>query len=539
MARIFGRPVGREVFMRMPRLDESLFAEARVNQGMITMIDSADLPPAALQLAKNTHVRFDKTSRRFGSVLLTPVKPDSEPVLKLAFIKRNNGDAYTIRMTPTTIHTLGAGVWNAFAGPALGGGVNDRFQTAVVLDDFIFSNNGVNVLQRLNFGSSTYANLGNAPSYRYVVGFNNRAVGAALRDINEVQVGWSADGDIDEWDNAVDNTAGNSPIMESPSDLSDFITGLFASANVGILLRERSIWNIIKQPAPTNPFYFQTAVPNIGCDCPFSACRIDGGIAWLDRRTRTVYAYSPGGQPEPIGRPIEKTILDGVSDVRSVFSGYDSLNNEYHICIPQVGSNFVLVWTYNLRNKAWTRNDYYALTSVDNTDLAVAGTQIDQLGDVPIDSLTGTIDDLSPTSTITPTLSLGRDDGTIAIVDENVDVDAPHTDYPNGYNYETIIRSKTFFMPRLDMYVSSLVIEYEMKRAGSFLIQFSKNGGATDDSWVTAKTVTPTKLGEPQILRFKRSIRARRFAWQIVSSSGAFDILNYEVTVSSAGEITK
>lgn len=538
MAKLSGVPVGREQFRAPPDLQSFKFAEASVNKGMITMLDPADIPEGAMQLIKNATVRFDRTSRRPGSVLLVPVKPNSSPILKLASIKKKDGTTYTLRMSSTGIHNRGLVAWTAMTG-ALAGTVRDRIQTAVVQDELIFTNNGADFVQKVDFGLNSFGQLGNAPKYRYVTGFFNRAVGAARRDVNEVEVGWSGDGNVGEWNPAVDETAGSSPILESPADLSDFITGIFSWTNVGVLLRERSLWTIQKQAIPQNPFFFATAVPGIGCDSPYSAQITGTSISWLDRRTGTVYDWTPGQAPQPIGRPIEASILANVDDPQTIFSSYDPYVNEYSICIPQAGSKYVNVWTFNKRNNTWVRNEYYALTSIDDVDLATAGLTIDQLGDVPIDQLTGNIDDLSPTSKIISTRTFGRDDGSVAQIDVNADLDAAHTDFVLGIEYETQMVSKAFQIPEDDIYIAEIRIEYESKRGGTFTLDYSKNGGATPESWRFAKTVTPRILGEPRLLIMRRPIKCRKFAWRLTTKAGLFDTLSYEIHVYPSGKSTK
>lgn len=538
MARLSGVPAGKEKFRPLPGLEPVAFAEATLNKGMITTLDPADIPNSALQVAKNVTVRFDRTSRRPGSILLVPVKPNGNPILKLASIKKKDGTTYTVRFTPPGLHNRGLVAWTPITG-ALAGTVRDRIQTAVVQDELIFTNNGVDYIQKVDFTLNSIGRLGDAPKYRYITGFFNRAVGAARRDVNEVEVGWSGDGNIAEWNSAVDETAGSSPILESPADLSDFITGIFSWTNVGVLLRERSLWTIQKQAIPQNPFFFSTSVPGIGCDSPYSAQITGTAISWLDRRTGTVYSWVPGSSPTPIGRPIESTILANVDDPQTIFSSYDPLVNEYSICIPQAGSKYVNVWTFNLRNQTWAKNEYYALTSIDDVDLATAGLTIDELGDVPIDQLTGDIDSLSPTSKIISTRVYGRDDGSVGQIDVNADTDAPDTDFPTGFQYETQMVSKVFTLPDTMESVAEIRIEYESKRGGTFTLEYSKNGGATPESWKLAKTVTPRILGEPHLLIMRKVIRCRRFAWRLTTKAGLFDTLSYSVHVYPSGESTK
>lgn len=544
MARIYGQPVAAVNpvgFGRIPDMQMAKFAEGRVNGGMITTIDPADIPSGALQDAKNALVRFDKTARRPGSVILTPTKPNSNTIMKLSSIKRQDGVAYTFRFTPTTVHSRQTSSWTAFpfTTTALIGTADDRFETAIVLDEFVFSNNGANVVQQIDFLNGKYKALGNAPAYRYICGFYNRVVGAALRDENEVRIGWSGDGDITEWDPAVNETSGFSSLVDSPADLSDWITNIFAFTNVLVVLREKSVWVGTKQPIPTQPFYFVNSVPGYGCDCSYSAAIVGEGLAWLDRRSRTVYAFAPGGQLEPIGRPIENRIVDNIDDPKTVFGSFDPFSNEYTIYIPAVGG-VVNAWTFSFRSKTWTRHEYKHITSADVVDLAEGGVTIDQLGDVPIDDLPGTIDSLSPSSNIVPIKTFGRDDGEIAVEDINANTDAPYSpDFPSGIPYETLVVSKCFTVPEVDMYIAEIVLEYQAVLGGTFTIEYSRNGGATDDSWHTAKTVTPTILGEPRLLKLRKTIRTRRFAWRVITNAGRFEILAYEVHVYPSGKSKK
>jgi len=534
MAKLSGVPAGREQFRAPPDLESFKFVEAQVNKGMITMIDPADIPPGAFQLIKNANVRFDRTARRVGSILLVPSQPDTNAVLKMASIKKKEGTTYTTRFTPSTVFVRNAGIWSAIAGTLTGTTV-DRIQTAVVNDELIFANNGADPIHKIDFLANTHAQLGNAPAYRYITGFYGRALGAARRDTNEVEVGWSALDDIEEWNPAVDETAGSSAIMESPADLSDFITGIFSWTNIGVLLRERSLWTIQKQTIPQNPFFFSTAVPGIGCDSPYSAQIIGNAIAWLDRRTGSVYAWQPGSNPEPIGRPIETSLLNNIDDPSTIFSSYDNTQNEYSVCIPQVGSDWVAVWTYNLRTKAWVKNEYYAITAIDDIDLSTAGITIDQLGDIAIDDLSGTINSLSPTGNIITTRVFGRDDGSIAQIDTNADMDAPHTVYPSGISYETSLISKAFAIPEKDIYVAEVVIEYQCSKPGTLSLKYSKSGGVASD-WIVAKDITVTDLGKPKLFIFRKFIRTRKFAFRFSTSDGLFDVLSFEIHAYPSGK---
>ena len=520
----------------MPDIRMEKFAEARVNGGMITTIDPADLPLGAFQLVKNARVRFDKTSRRPGGELFVPLKPDSAPVLKFASLKTQAGVPYTMRLTPSSIHKIDALMaWEALTG-TLTGTVADRFNTAVVFNKLVFANNGADYIQVIDPTFTSFDRLGNAPKYRYICGFYNRIVGFALRDTNEVEVGWSGEAGItgdglEEWNPMVDETAGSTPLVESTDDLSDFITGGFSWTNVMIVPREKSIWIGTKQPIPQNPFDFKCIIPGIGCDTPYSLHNIGDGLGWLDRRTAAVYAYALGGGLEVIGRNIENEIVKNIDDPATIFSAYDPVPNEYTIFIPQAGTELVTGWTYNRRGKTWAQNEYLRLTSVDDIESGYGGLTIDQLLGM-MDELVPTYDNLSPSSEIFHTRLSGYSTGEAAVENVNIDQDI------NEYEYITTLTSKTFTIPEDDIYVAEIRIEYRATIGGSFRLEYSRSGeanGAIGLDWVLAKNINMTVLGKRRIAKFKKMIRCRVFAFRLVSEDGLFDILSYEVHVYKAG----
>lgn len=520
---------------------ESILAEGRVNGGMITAIDPSDLSNNAARLLRQAYVRDDKTSRRPGMVVFSPDGPDLNDVVKLGFLKKKSGTSYTVRFTPYSIYLLGAGGWTSIlpaAGtPALAG--TDRFQVAVVNDELVFANNGANVLSKINFSTNQYEKLGNAPAYRYIAGLFNRVVGAAVRNTNEIQIGWSADGVITEFDPLVNETAGNTPLIDSPDDYSDFITGLQAFNNQLIVLREKSIWTGIRQPIPTNPFYFSAAIPGIGCDLPNSVQLTTQGIVWADRATRSVYAWNIGGQLERIGMSNNKAIFELIDNPNVVFCGYSKVHNEYTLCIPDPNSLWVHAWTYNFVTKAWSRNEYYELRSINDTEIATGALTIDMLGDTPIDQLQGMIDDLSPNQEVQQARVFGKTGGYLAFEDENSNVDIG--EWIDGTPEAPItleLTSKTYQVPAADLFFSRIEITYEARTPTTLRLEYSKDGGDTTTSWKLLKTITVTELNTQKYFSVRKAIRSKRLAWRL-QAVGSVDILAYNVKVTRAEETTK
>jgi hypothetical protein len=526
----------------LPQIDEKLIIETVVNGGVVTELDPADIPNSALSDATNCVVRFDRTERRPGSSAFGPAKPNSDPIMKLAFVKIPDGTGYTVRHTPTTIHKLVANVWTNITdsntpGNELAGTSTDHLNSVVVLDTYAMSNNGANPIQKIDLAGGTFANCGNAPAYRYITGFFNRIVGAALRGTNEVQIGWSGDANPTEWDQNVDDTAGSSPLIDSPSDLADFITGLFGWTNVMAVLREKSVWLANKQPIAQNPFYFYASVPGIGCDSPYSAVNVGDGIAWLDRRTEEIYIYVPGQVPQPIGGPNRGRIFGAIKDPTLIFGAYDPIEHEYTVAIPRIGTKLVDTWTFNRRNNSWVSGQFYDLTTLADVEVGGGGgLTIDQLVGT-IDALTGTINSLSPDIGIYVSERLrGHGDGSITITDPLQPIDAAHTDYPTGYAFESILSSKVFMQPSHDSYFTRTIIEYISKIAADIILETSIDNGRT---WQTRRTFSPTVLDKPRLLKLNKVIRSRRYQWRLRTSGGLFSVLSYWIHASVGGQSNK
>lgn len=516
--------------IRVRSEQEYPLVEARVNGGMVTAIDAADIENNQFQDVKNWRIRDDKTTKRFGYTQYSVVKPNANKVMLVTTFKRFAGTTIILRLTPSTVHIFGAGVWFTVAG-ALTGGVNDRFSTAVINDRFFFAN-GVDNVKELNVGALTFGNAGNWEEYKYITGSFNRIVGANLKDSgspNPVKIGWSGDLNFLETNPAVDFSAGFEFLAESPSDYADFITGLVGFPAMLIIPKERSIWGGIKQPSASNPFQFQTIIPGIGCDCPYSVQKIPNGIAWVDTRTAAVYTYIIGDQvPTPIGRSIERTLMRQITDLNGVFSDYNGTENEYSICIPSLSSNTVKVWTYNFRNKTWLYDEMELLSTLNTIDYSSGVLSFDDLAG-SFDSLVGDFNSLVNPSTSVVTRIAGRTDGEILFEEAGTDKDA-------GVSYSAVLASKRFNLPSRDIYFNELRIEYTCTKSGSFEIQYKKQNS---ENWITAKTITAILSTQNQLATFKKNILARQIEWRIVSTAGLFEILEYEVMVIPGARSTR
>lgn len=511
-------------------LENQKFVESRINGGMITSIDAADIATGQLVLAKNARVRYDRTSRRNGHELLTPVKPNSLRVLKIATLKDNTGIAYTYRFTPTTLHRLNTPVWTVLTG-ALAGGNNDRIRTVVINNQFVFSNNGANKPKLINASLDTFADLGNVPQYKYITGFFGRVVGANAVDATGgqgVDIGWSGFNNIAEWNNAVDVSAGRSPLVDSPSDFGDHISGIFGLTNSLVVLRERSLWLGTRQPQINNPFNFYNAAPGIGCNSPYSAVPFEKGLIWYDHRTSTVWVYSLGGDFEPIGRPVDNELTRGINDPAEVFASYNPIDNEYIVCVPAVGSTAIRCWTYNFRTKAWSYDEIEGIASADDADISSGYTSInDLLG--TIDAQSGNIDDLSPEADIRPTRLFGKTNGDVLVESQDFAIENDA-----GTAYETVLISKEYEAPEEDIVVAEIRLEYMAQSEVTFELYVAKNGAAF--GLTPNKTWDVTILNRTKLLRHVKQYRCRQLQWKLIANGGKFDLLKYEIHIYLSGD---
>lgn len=518
---------------RIPQLPErQKLAESRVNKGLITSIHAADIDPAALTAAINARCRYDLTTRRFGRVLLTPVKPNANKVLELALFKANDAATHLFRFTRNSIHERGVGVWVAYAvgaGGSITGGDTDRFQMVVFLNKPFFAN-GVDKVQYLDAALTQYIQAGvNAPKVRYLTGFANRLVGGYRTDQanGPVSVVWSADGDTTKWpdDAPADVSSGQSPLVESPSDLADFITGVFGFTNVLLVSREKSIWLATKQPIASAPFNFYTAVPGVGSDCPYGIFVIPGGLAFVDTLSSTVWAYSISGGIERIGEPIEQDLIKAINDPHDVFGSYDSIMAEGSWAVPIAGTTMFRVWTFNFRTKAWVYDEVDGLSVISDIDSPFVSTlTFDQLAGT-FDGLTGTFDQLVNTQAAgRPTRYYGYTNGEILQEDPSAVAD-------NGVAYTMDLQSKEFVTPGTDLYFAEIRVEFLSKNEGTLSLYYTRDHGKT---WILAKSVAlvPDVTG---LLRYTRLIRSRTLRWRLTASDGLPSILSYEIHVQPSG----
>jgi len=501
--------------------------------GMNTFDDPNDLEDNQFVALQNATVKNKKLSRRVGDSAITPAKPNSLAVKKVYSVKSFDGTLSQFRMTNTTMHKRGVSSWTAIT--SVGTAAYTVAPNNVVSTDnrHFFSTNGNIVISEINPATNQYDDLGNASKYKYLTAFGDRLVGAYDLSIpSPTTVYWSGNLNFDEWDNSVDPSAGYKPLEESQSDYSDFITGIFGFANQMLVLRERSIWLATKTGSASDPFYFYTATPSIGCDTPSSVQKIPNGVVFYDRRTNCVYVYIIGS-PEPvkIGQPVEDSIYSSISDTSAVFSSYDPTEFEYRLCSPLIGTNLTRCWTYSFKSQVWWYEDRENVTCSDSADFNIVSTTIADLAG-NIEDLVGTIANLGGSAIPTSELYFGKSDGDILAVDEEIDT-----------GYTTLIQSKVWSAPENnDFFIHRLTFTYEVTSAGEFSIYYSKNPNINsysdnDPAFTLYKTVTVNQVDANQRVTVNcvKSLRCTQFAWKIQSTDGIFSLIDFKALTEPAG----
>ncbi len=528
-----------------------LLSEVRVDGGMNTRIDAADIPQNQLVLARNVFVNADKLVRFDGTVLFTPSKPstsrldqensdqilqedsfnilldqgDTSPINILYTFQRFDGTTIFLRFTDTQVWRRLSASWLEITSAAsytlpTGGRIR-----VLPFNDRLFFVSGTNNIYEIDFATNTYAYLGNAGKYKYITGFFNRIVGANKYDLstpNPTLVAWSGDLNFDEWDPNTDISAGSTPLLEAASDFADPISGLFGFASVMLILRERSLWTAQKRPVASNPFLFQAAFPFVGCDTPNSAVQKRNGIIWYDYRSNQVYDYTLGDRPREVGEAIRDNIKPKITNKETPIGSYNPITNEYILTIPGTSTTVTYAYVLNLNNGAWTERTIENCSCIYAFDNNSAVLLIDELSGT-INELSGTINDLANLTTSPPALYYGMSQGDILIA-STVDTD-------NGAPIETILQSKVFKL--FDRYISitRLRFTYIPLRAGDFTIQYNNGNG-----WVTYKTVTfsLTDVGVRSRVACTKQVRAREFQWRITSLAGNFATLDYSIDITPA-----
>lgn len=395
-------------------MPEGVIEAPNLLSGIVTALPRDKTPITGGESIKNGRIRDDWCGRR-GGLQEIVTKPDSDPVIHLVlFHLVTSPETVIVRVTQNSVHVAyDDSGWVAFTGFTFDEDM--QLEHAQILDRLYMVTLSFKLI-KVDFQAQTYSQVEGAPTARHVVAFAERlVVGNVRKKIGAdrpTRIMWSGRLQPEEWDPIENPSAGEVDLSASPSDAGDEIAGLFAIGSELIILRERSIWRGSRLPFAENPFRFEQAVGDIGCDLPHTATKVSdepiptqfqsqrGGnqIIFADQRTRSVWAYRPGLRPQRISRQIQDQLYEDLQSLIWAEGAYDPYNQEYHLGLALDSNNptrISKVWVYSLQHGAWTFDEGHLYSSLAQAIRISDTTFIDELsGD--IDSLSGDIDELSP-----------------------------------------------------------------------------------------------------------------------------------------------
>jgi len=538
MADLYSAPTDKFNKTSLPPPEEvPLLGVDNYDAGLITDADPARIPLNALSILQNAGYIKSQLIRRNGLSSYIGIAQSGKVLNIYAFISDAGGLAI-FSFFKDKIYKVSNSGWiettpNAIA--AISGGDFDFFNFAVG-DDRMFFTNGVDPIREVDPVLNQYKALGNAPSYKYVTTAFNRIIGANnITDATPAEIGWSGFRNYDEWDPLVDNSAGSTPIVDSPSDTSDGITGLFYLGTGICVCRERSMWIGVSRPAATNPFNFTVSLPEIGADIPRAIQLTPYGLVWYNFQDGAVYVWNPGSDYKDIAGPVRRGIRASIYTTDQIWSAYSADLRVYSLFIGSSITNVVTEWQYNFLTNNWCTNTYENVSTVNDLKFSSTTFTIGQLtGDIgdlvgPIGSLGGIV--------ATATRFFGFTDGNVktqAFFDEDAAEANGLSLTDDGTAFTTIIAHKIIEQP-LEYLISNIVrASVTPWTVGSVNIEYSKDDGQT---WTIAKTVTfaAGDRFKQNVIQLKRAIRFRRIQWRIVTSDCVITANRFDVRALEAG----
>jgi hypothetical protein len=540
MANILAKPIRK--LLGIPPVNDPDVQEEDIAQGNLTGGMIADLNPENLQdnqavLLKNMWIRDDKPTRRGGTILFTPAKPNSIKVLGVSSFINDAGANKIVRHTKSTVHYIASGWQNIAPAIALNGGDTDLFKSFSFLDDYYFFNNGKDPIQKIDFGLNTCAKVGNAPTYKRYFTFFNRIVGINLQNpgTSPIQVGWSGDLNPTVWDTVTDISAGSVPLADSSEDESDFLVDGVGFDDVAVIIRQRSVWFATKQASASNPFYFFNKFPGVGCTCPFSVAHMPNGVIFFDIGTRDIWVVKTDGNLESIGFGVRRQIAAAIQNPDTVFSSFKKNEREFTICVQSTATAIVKEWTYSFISKSWVYAERDSVTCIEDLNNGFAALTIDELIGT-IDGLSTSIDGLATPTPNIPRRVYGRSDGEILAESDTIAIDQIISALPS--QYVTDIQSKVYDPGTANLQLAKFYSTIKPSSAGTIQLYFSKDEGNTF-TLVHTFTISSNDIGKPITLMHKKMYVGGRVMWRLVSSDCQYLQYNYYLKGYKAAQQTR
>lgn len=190
------------------------------------------------------------------------------------------------------------------------------------------------------------------------------------------RINWSSPDGFSIWNPSVDRSSG----FNTLADVSDQITGLFASGNVGYILRGQGLTQMTPTGVGIQPFDFTpiwTSLIGLGCLFPTTLAVYGNIVIWGN--DSGFYFFQSGGAPVDICQQAKDAIFSDIIPIPTgVLVNFQNLSAciynsstvgtgtpvitpdlRYTLSITQLSSDrktiTVIFWTYSFKTKSWTR----------------------------------------------------------------------------------------------------------------------------------------------------------------------------------------
>jgi hypothetical protein len=240
---------------------------------------------------------------------------------------------------------------------------NAPFAIEVFLNQAFFANGGapLSYVQ----GDDAFYTAGDVPGSCYFLG----KLAAHLMMVNTIEptigtlgslnfpsrVRWSASGNAQEWNTAIDETAGFTDI----EDVEDQLTGWATLGTTGFAFRNNGITAFSPTGVAASPFYlenFSIGSAGIGCYYPYTLAIYGPFCVFV--ALDDIYFFD-GNAPQAIGTGSKKSIFNDIANAAAppqafflgtLLGGVDYLS--YWLTIP-LGGNVSSCWIYHFNSKTW------------------------------------------------------------------------------------------------------------------------------------------------------------------------------------------
>lgn len=484
-----------------------------LSPGMVTAIPRDKRPPGSALIVRNGRVRDDWIGRRPGTVQVG-TKPNTSPVIAIIMLRLGEAITHVFRITATTIHSIRSTAigWKPLTGslPPAGEIIIDAAQFL----DKLYVTTRISKIIEIDPFEMTFAEIAEAGEASFVTNFAERIIAARFRGPDgSTELRWSAAAIPTDF---TSESAGIENLITNPSDLGDEITGLFSWTQEAVILRERTIWHMARQPFATAPFRFVPVITDLGCDLARTAVRTPFGIVFADQRTNAVWAYAPGSFPQKISTQVQDQILAGLSDSAEHKGAYDPFNKEYHLKLES-GRR----WIYSFEKQAWSFDDAPAnLRSIAAVVEVGALVSINQETGF-INQATGFINDDEPAFRV-HSLVTGLDTG--EVLEEDFAVVGDFGDTP-GSEFELEFQSQNLGSTSRRRTLKEVLLTLTSD-GGSTTLEESKNG----TTWPITKTKVLTAVVKKMALRHKQ-ITGDELYWRVKSRAVRFRVREFAVRI--------